>query len=173
MKPAKCRGALLNDQRISQRHHILYNRNFRSFPVSLFPCQACINLTSVSHQSHISLTVLSSSVNDAFLSTSSAPNNLNSHLPYFPPNAEMPSATLPRLLSAICLSLLIVSPVSAQTVAPSNATSNTSVEFLLSTTLNQMTIQSRIVPLTNGAGLSGSLSQLEVGLTSHLSLPLF
>lgn len=73
----------------------------------------------------------------------------------------MLSATLPRRMLAICLSLLTVSRISAQSVAPSNATTNDTVEFVLSTFLNQMSIQSRILPLTNGAGLSGSLSQLE------------
>ena len=74
----------------------------------------------------------------------------------------MPSATLPRLLAALCLLLLTPSHVSAQTVAPSNATSNGSVLFVLNTVINQMSIQPRIIPLTNGAGMSGSLSQLEV-----------
>lgn len=76
----------------------------------------------------------------------------------------MPSATLSRLLLtplAICLSLLTVSRVSAQTVAPSNGTTNNGVQFVLTTTLNQMSIQPKILPLTNGAGLSGTLSQLE------------
>lgn len=81
----------------------------------------------------------------------------------------MLSATLPRRMLAICLSLLTVSRISAQSVAPSNATTNDTVEFVLSTFLNQMSIQSRILPLTNGAGLSGSLSQLEVRHFAHSS----
>lgn len=79
------------------------------------------------------------------------------------------AAFLPRFWLMICLSLLAVSRVSAQTVAPSNATTNNNVEFVLTTTLNQMSIQPRILPLTNGAGLSGSLSQLEVRRFSHSS----
>ena len=81
----------------------------------------------------------------------------------------MTSATFPRLLLATCLSLLTVSRISAQTVAPSNATANNSVqvEFVLSTILNQMSIQPKVLPLTNGAGLSGSLSQLEVRHSPH------
>ena len=82
----------------------------------------------------------------------------------------MAAAFLPRLLLVTCLSLLAVSRVSAQTVAPSNATTNNNVEFILSTTLNQMSIQPRILPLTNVAGLSGSLSQLEVRLSSYSSI---
>ncbi|CAF9928946.1 MAG: hypothetical protein ALECFALPRED_004177 [Alectoria fallacina] len=73
----------------------------------------------------------------------------------------MASATIPHFLLALCLSLLTASPVSAQTVAPSNATANDSVQFVMTTTLNGMPIKPQILPLTNGAGLSGTLSQLE------------
>ena len=85
----------------------------------------------------------------------------------------MLSTSLPRLLGALWLSLLTVSRVSAQTVAPSNATSNSSVAFVLATTANGMNIQPKILPLTNDAGLSGSLSQLEVRLSSTSSSQLF
>lgn len=79
------------------------------------------------------------------------------------------STILPRLVLAICLTLLTVSRVSAQTVAPSNATTNDSVQFVMATFLNQMSIQPRILPLTTGAGLSGSLAQLEVRHPPHRS----
>lgn len=67
--------------------------------------------------------------------------------------------TPPRLLLAVCFSLLSLSRAVAQNLMPSNATANTSVEFLLSTILNQNDTAFPILPLTNDAGLSANSSE--------------
>ena len=86
------------------------------------------------------------------------------HLPLA--QSHMAFASFPRLLPVLCLLLL---SVSAQTVAPSNDTSNGAPQFTLTVTLNQMPMQPGILPLSNAAGLSGSSGQGQVRLPPHSS----
>ena len=69
---------------------------------------------------------------------------------------------LPRLLLPICFSLLTLPWAEAQSVTSSNATMNTSIEFVMTTTLNRMLVEIKILPLTNSAGLSDTLSQSQL-----------
>ena len=76
-------------------------------------------------------------------------------------------------LRAICLSLLLLAGVNAQSTSPSNDTSplQGDVGFLMSTLLNNMATTVKIVPLSNNAGLTGATDQLEVGI-NLVPLPL-
>lgn len=75
----------------------------------------------------------------------------------------MSLTSLPRAVLALCLSILAVQQVSAQTVSPSNDTSNDNnvTMFILDTFLSGMETKTNISPLTPQAGMTGSLSQLE------------
>ena len=68
------------------------------------------------------------------------------------------------LIRAIWISLLAVQLVSGQSISPTNNTNpaNSTVRFILDTTVSMMQIQPNIEPLTDQAGLQGSLSTLEV-----------
>ena len=85
----------------------------------------------------------------------------------------MGSIFYPSLIRAICISLLAVQLVLGQSISPTNSTNpaNSTVRFLLDTTISMMQIQPNIEPLTDQAGLQGSLSTLEVRHTL-LALPL-
>ena len=68
------------------------------------------------------------------------------------------------LIRAIWFSLLAVQLVSGQSISPTNNTNpaNSTIRFILDTTVSMMQIQPNIEPLTDQAGLQGSLSTLEV-----------
>lgn len=87
----------------------------------------------------------------------------------------MATATLARILLAICLSFLIAQRVTAQRVGPTNSTSNSSVTapFVLITELQGMKTSPNINPLTDSAGLNGSPSQLEVTMHLHADTVFF
>ena len=77
----------------------------------------------------------------------------------------MAFVTLSRLLPSVCISLLAVSQVLAQTVVPSNASTNHSVESLPSPTGNGVSYRPRILPVTDDA--QGGIAQLEVRQSAH------
>ena len=76
----------------------------------------------------------------------------------------MGSIIYPSLIRAIWIPLLAVQLVLGQSVSPTNSTNpaNSTVRFILDTTVSMMQIQPNIEPLTDQAGLQGSLSTLEV-----------
>jgi len=76
----------------------------------------------------------------------------------------MSFTSLPCAVLAVCLSILAVQQVSAQTVSPTNDTSsdNNVTMFILDTVLGGMETKTNISPLTPQAGMTGSLNQLEV-----------
>ena len=76
----------------------------------------------------------------------------------------MGSIIYPSLIRAIWISFLAVQLVLGQSVSPTNSTNpaNSTVRFILDTTVSMMQIQPNIEPLTDQAGLQGSLSTLEV-----------
>ncbi len=76
----------------------------------------------------------------------------------------MGSIIYPSLLRAIWISSLAVQLVLGQSVSPTNSTNpaNSTVRFVLDTTVSMMETVANIEPLTDQAGLQGSLSTLEV-----------
>ena len=76
----------------------------------------------------------------------------------------MGSIIYPSLIRAIWILSLAVKLVLGQSVSPTNSTNpaNSTVRFVLDTTVSMMEIQPNIEPLTDQAGLQGSLSTLEV-----------
>ena len=68
------------------------------------------------------------------------------------------------LIRAMWISFLAVQIVSGQSISPTNNTNpaNSTIRFILDTTVSMMQIQPNIEPLTDQAGLQGSLSTLEV-----------
>lgn len=81
----------------------------------------------------------------------------------------MAFASLPRAVLAICLSIVAVQQVSAQTVLPTNDTSgdNSTAQFVLETTISMMDSHADVAPLTDKAGLTGSTTQLKVRDVPH------
>lgn len=93
------------------------------------------------------------------------------HGPYLISVSAVAFVILHRLWPPICFSLLTLLWTEAQTVASSNATMNTSIHFVMTTTLHEIFVQYKILPLTKRAGLSNSLSQTVITLAhySHCS----
>ena len=76
----------------------------------------------------------------------------------------MGSIIYPTLIQAVWILSLVVLLVLGQSVSPTNSTNpaNSTVRFFLDTTVSMMQIQPSIEPLTDTAGLQGSLATLEV-----------
>lgn len=151
---------------------VITSKATSAFPAKSYKSTLYTTYTYYYYYLTFTLNVLSACTYNALCVSSTPHLNLIDYTPLLPFQASqaaaMASTTFSRLsLAIICLTMLTVSRVLAQTVAPSNQSTDNSVEFVLNTIINQMSIAPKILPLTNGAGLSGTLSQLDVRLSSH------
>ena len=87
----------------------------------------------------------------------------------------MGSFSYSSLIQAIWILSLVLQLVLGQSVSPSNSTNpaNSTVRFILDPTVSMMQIKPSIEPLTDTAGLQGSLTTLEVRHTLVPSTSLY